>query len=425
MSGREPDIAGVRPRLWVVSELYYPEQGTASHLISQTAEGLADEFEVRVLCGQPDYFQSGNQAPAREAHNGTLINRVQGTRFVKGGLAGRLVNALSFTLAVFLFALRHFRRGDRILAATNPPPMPVVIGLAARLKQCRATLLVHDVYPEVLSAAGMMRPDSLLYRWLAAMFRRSYAKFDGFVVLGQCMREVVRDKLAGRKRAIAVIPNWADEDIAPVDRATNAFRIEHGLAGKFIVQFSGNFGRTHDIELLLDAAKLLADRPDIVFLLVGAGAKSNLVGDGGSDNVVFLPRQPRTVLREMLAASDLTVISFIDGMLGLSVPSRMYNVMAAGVPILASAHPDSELVREVTASESGWALKRRDASELAELIRSLSTAEGLAEAQRRGRNARQAVVERYLAHHAIALYKQALRGENTGTPAEDDAAALT
>jgi glycosyltransferase involved in cell wall biosynthesis len=402
-------MTGTRPRLWVVSELYYPEQGTASHLITQTAEGLADEFEVQVLCGQPDYFQSGDQAPAREVHNGTQIHRVRGTRFAKGGLAGRLVNALSFTQAVFFFALRHFRRGDRILAATNPPPVPVMIGIAAKLRGCRATLLVHDVYPEVLAAAGVMQRESLPYRLLAAVFARSYAMFDGFVVLGQCMKQIVQHKLSGRARAIHVIPNWADEDIAPIDRTANPFRTQHGLGSKFIVQFSGNFGRTHDVELLLDAAKLLADRPDIVFLLVGAGSDQVAFGAGGSDNVVFLPRQPRELLREMLAASDLTVISFIAGMLGLSVPSRMYNVMAAGVPIVASAHPASELVREVSAAESGWALERRDARELAALVLSLATPEGLAEVRRRGLNARRAVQDRYLAHHAIALYKQALR----------------
>jgi colanic acid biosynthesis glycosyl transferase WcaI len=111
----------------------------------------------------------------------------------------------------------------------------------------------------------------------------------------------------------------------------------------------------------------------------------------------------------MLAASDATIISFIDGMLGLSVPSRMYNVMAAGVPIIASAHPASELARELRAADSGWVLERREAQELADLIRSMASAKGLAEAQRRGGNARAAVLDRYLAPHAIALYRAALR----------------
>jgi glycosyltransferase involved in cell wall biosynthesis len=400
----------LRPRLWCVTELYWPEQGTAAHLLTQTAEGLAADFDVHVLCGQPDYFESGRQAPAREQHNGTRIFRVRGTRFGSRNILARLVDALSFTLVIFFFALRHFRKGDRILAATNPPPLPLVIGLAAKIRGCRSTLLVHDVYPEVLSAAGALRRNSLPYRILDFVFGRSYAMYDRFVVLGECMKHVVQTKLGKQVRPIAVIPNWADCDIVPIDRAANGFCVEHGLTDKFIVQFSGNFGRTHDIELLLQAAEILADFPDIIFLLVGAGAKTKLI-DGKEEeagNVLFLPRQPRERLGEMLAASDATVISFIDGMLGLSVPSRMYNVMAAGVPIIASAHQESELVREIKAAESGWALQHANAEELAQLLRTLASAEGRGEGRRRGANAREAVMSRYLAHHAIALYRQAM-----------------
>lgn len=217
--------------------------------------------------------------------------------------------------------------------------------------------------------------------------------------------------MCGAERAIAVIPNWADGDIVPIDRTANRFQAKHGLIDKFIVQFSGNFGLTHDIELLLDAAKLLADRSDIVFVFVGAGAKTSLLGsaNGVADNIVFLPLQPRNMLCQMLNASDVTAISFIDGMPGLSVPSRMYNIMAAGVPIIASVDPGSELVREVKTSDSGWVLGRADAQDMADLIRSLASSPGSLEVRRKGDNARHAVMDRYLSHHAIALYRKALR----------------
>jgi colanic acid biosynthesis glycosyl transferase WcaI len=146
-------------------------------------------------------------------------------------------------------------------------------------------------------------------------------------------------------------------------------------------------------------------------VFVGAGAKISLLDnvDEAADNVLFLPRQPREKLCEMLNASDVTVISFIDGMLGLSVPSRMYNVMAAGVPIIASADPASELVRELKVSDSGWALGRAEAQEMADLIRSLASSTGSLEVRRKGYNARHAVMERYLSHDATALYRKALR----------------
>ena len=399
-----------RPRLWCVTELYWPEQGTAAHLLTQIAEGLGSEFDVRVLCGQPNYFESGRQAAGRERHNGVQIFRVRGTRFGTRNILARLVDAFSFTIVIFFFSLIYFQKGDRILSATNPPSLPLVIGLASKLRGCCSTLLVHDVYPEVLSAAGALRQDSLAYRLLDFIFWRSYVMYDRFIVLGECMKRIVQVKLGKEVRPVAVIPNWADDDIVPIDRANNTFCVEHGLTNKFIVQFSGNFGRTHDIDLLIDAANLLHDREDIIFLLVGSGAKANIFNQKNQapSNVLFLPRQPREKLAEMLGASDATVISFIDGMLGLSVPSRMYNVMAAGIPIIASAHRESELVREIEAANSGWVLVNSDASELAQLVRMLASAEGRHQVLRRGSNARSAVLDRYLAPHAIALYRKAL-----------------
>lgn len=404
-------MTGDRPRLWCVSELYFPEQGTASHLLTQTAEGLAADFDVHVLCGQPDYFESGNRSPARETRNNTRIFRVRGTRLKGNSLFFRLVNSLTFAIAIFFFALVNFRKNDHILAATNPPPLPIMIGLAGRLRRCKSTLLVHDVYPDVLAAANTLRRDSVAYHVLDAAFRVSYSMFDGFIVLGEDMKQVVQQKLVRVDHAISIIPNWADGDIEPIDRDLNPFRVMHGLVGKFVVQFSGNFGRTHDIELVLEAANQLAENRDIVFLFVGAGPKAHLVDgeSGASNNVIFLPRQPRNVLCQMLAASDVTIISFVDGMLGLSVPSRMYNIMAAGVPIIASAHPASELAREINAASSGWVLERSGPNELADLIRTLSSSTGLQEAKLRGRNGRQAVQERYSARHAIKSYSKALR----------------
>jgi len=226
------------------------------------------------------------------------------------------------------------------------------------------------------------------------------------------MRDVVAQKLRGQDDKLAIIPNWGDADeIAPVDRAANPFRAAHGLQNKFVVQFSGNIGRTHDVELILQAASLLRERDDILFLFVGYGGKSGLIARAereGLGNVRFLPRQPRETLGAMLAASDVTVIPLIGGMYGLSVPSRMYNVMAAGVPIVAIADSRSELALAVTEEEAGWVLDEREASVLAGLIGSLATPGGRDECVRRGAAGRAAVLARYSLAAVLESYRQIL-----------------
>lgn len=387
----------MKARLWIVSELYYPEETSSGYFLTHIGEGLASDYDVGAVCAQPSYSERGIRAPRYEERHGVRIHRVLSTHFDKDRLALRAVNLVTFTLSVFWFALRQFRKGDRLLVVTNPPTVSILVGLVSRWRGCRSLFLVHDVYPEFLVATNVLKPGSAATRLLERLFAWTYRLYDEVVVLGRDMKQVVGRKLGDRGDGIEIIPNWGDVDeIAPIERERNAFRKEHELDGKFVVQFSGNIGRSHDVELVLGAARALQDDPRVVFLFVGYGGKSALVQQAtraGLGNVVFLPRQPREKLGEMLSSSDATVISFVDGMYGLSVPSRMYNVMAAGVPIVAVADPRAELSLTVAEGGAGWVLEPRTSAGLAELLRRLVTPEGQAEARDRGAAGR-ALVER-------------------------------
>lgn len=401
----------VRSRLWIVSELYYPEQTSTGYFLTRIAEGLARDYEVHVVCGQPSYSERGMRAPAYEERSGTRIHRIPASHFDKDRLVLRVINLLTFTFAVFWFALLRFRGGDKLLVVTNPPTVPLAVGVVARMKACDAALLVHDVYPELLAATDVLRSASPTYRALALLFSWTYRLFDPIIVLGRDMAEIVTRKVGENERQIRLIPNWGDVDeIQPILPEENPFRHRHDLDGKFVVQFSGNIGRSHDVELLLDTARRLREEERIVFLFVGYGGKSGLVIDAereGLKNVRFLPRQPRESLGEMLAASDATIISFVDGMYGLSVPSRMYNVMAAGAPIVAAAHSESELAMTVREGGAGWVLEERTPEELATLIHRLAS-DRTGESRRRGEAGRALVLERFTLERVLRLYREAL-----------------
>jgi glycosyltransferase involved in cell wall biosynthesis len=156
-----------------------------------------------------------------------------------------------------------------------------------------------------------------------------------------------------------VITNWADlEEIVPAHRAHNVLLKKLNLADKFVVQYAGNIGRMHGLEVLLEAAKILKERTDIHFLLVGSGAKKqwleSLAKKEGLNDVSFLSPQPRSDLADVLNASDVAIISFIPGMAGVSVPSKMYNILAAGKPIIALVDHDSETAMVVREEQIGW-----------------------------------------------------------------------
>jgi len=399
-----------RRRLWVVSELYYPEETSTGYFVSRIAEGLSASLDVHAVCSKPTYSERHLQVPARERHGGVEIHRVFSTRFDKDKAAGRIANLLSFTLSAVLFCLLRVKRGDRLLVLTNPPTLPPLIGAIARLKGARPSLLVHDVYPEVLVATGLLSAEGLPNRALGRLVSATYGLYETVIVLGRDMAEVARRRLPGREDRVSIIPNWGDVDeVRPLQRAENAFAQAYNPPGTTVIQFSGNLGRTHDVETVLEAADALAGREDILFQFVGGGGKAALIGEAARPGrVEHLPRQPREMLGGMLAGADAIVIAFVDRMLGVSVPSRMYNVMAAGTPIIAMAHPESELALVVREEECGWVLRPGDAAGLAALARHIATPEGKAEARRRGLRGRDAAIRRFSLPSVLSQFEALL-----------------
>jgi glycosyltransferase involved in cell wall biosynthesis len=363
----------VAGRLWIVSELYYPEETSTGHFLTGIAEGLASRHPVRVLCGRPTYRSRGASVSAREVRRGVRISRCWGTRWSKDHLGGRLLNLVTLSLSMLLQAVREFRGGDRVLVVTNPPTAPFVIALACALKRARCYLLVHDVYPDALIAAGYLPPRSVpvlvLERLRLALFRR----MERVVVLGRCMHELIVRKTRLAPSRFRIIPNWGDVDqVVPSPKNGNPLLNELGLAGRFVVQYSGNLGRTHGADAMLEAARRLAGSPDIHLLLIGSGSRwkdlEQTVRQEGLRNVTLIPPRPREDLVVSLNACDVALLAFVPGMSGISVPSRLYNILAAGKPILAAVDEDSEVARVIREERVGWVVPPDQPDRLAETL---------------------------------------------------------
>ena len=161
--------------LWVISELYYPEETSTGYYLTRIAEGLADDFQVKVLCGQPNYSARGVKSPAMEVHRKVEIFRVWGTTLDKNVIPFRVINMLTLGLAVFWKAFWKFRKNEKVLVVTTPPSLPFITALAAILRGAKYYLLIHDNYPEILIAVGKTRENSLLVKVLH-FFNRQVAK---------------------------------------------------------------------------------------------------------------------------------------------------------------------------------------------------------------------------------------------------------
>jgi colanic acid biosynthesis glycosyl transferase WcaI len=378
--------------------------------VTGIAQGLAVDHDVAVLSGQPSYAARGVRAPRQEVRRGVAIWRCRATTFDKDRLLFRLLNLATLSVSIFGNAVMRFRKGDTVVVVTNPPTLPFAALTAAWIRGARCVLLVHDVYPDVLVATGWFSRGSLVTRMIRAIQRGLYRSMHKIVVIGRDMEALLGRQLIRRDR-IVIISNWADlADVQPADRARNALLAQFGLADKFVVQYSGNMGRTHGLENLLEAIEKLRAHEGIHFLLIGSGAKKLWVEQRAAGrrlaNMTVLPYQPRDALAISLNACDLAVISFAPGMAGVSVPSRMYNVMAAGKPILAIADPNSELAQVVREDDIGWVVTPDKPEEIVDaILAAKSDPSGLAAM---GARARTAAEQKYRYDGSIASYRTLL-----------------
>jgi glycosyltransferase involved in cell wall biosynthesis len=310
---------------------------------------------------------------SHEVRNGVRIQRLTGTVLNKDILPLRFLNVLTLCLSIFLRCLIQFRRKDAALVVTTPPLLPFVVALACRIKGANCLLLIHDVFPDVLVAAGIFRRVGLAIHILEGLSRFLYRSVKRIVVLADDMAKLVARKMEGISKKISTIPNWADLDlVSPAGREGNALLKALGLQAKFILQYSGNLGRTHGLEDILAAAEMLRGQAEIQFLIIGSGAKRPWVEEQIRTkqlrNVTLLHRCLRAKLNISLNACDAAIVAYVPGMAGISVPSRMYNILAAGKPLLAVAETGSELARMVHDYGIGWLVPPREPARLVEAI---------------------------------------------------------
>lgn len=399
-------------RLVILNQFFYPDHSATSQLMTDLAESLVGRgMQVTALAGRGRY-NGGERLPPREGYRGVRVERAWATSFGKRSVAGRLADYFTFYLGA-AWKLLALPRHDVVMALTTPPLIGLLALLACHLRGMKMVALVQDIYPDVGVALGTFREGSLATHLLDRLNRLVLSHADRVIVLGDCMRERVASKVGmEREDRIDVIHNWADgEKIRPLeDGVRSPFAEKHGLAGRFVVQFSGNLGRVNDFDTPLKAARLLRDREDIVFLFVGDGAKAGEIKEfvrrHELKNVLLLPYQPRETLLHSLAAGDAHLVTLAEGLAGLSVPSKTYGILAAGRPVLFVGDPRSDVARLVAEHGCGEVIPTGDAGRLACIV--LAWADDTKSAAALGRAARDLFLRRFDRPHAVEAYAGSL-----------------
>ncbi len=395
-----------------VNRFAWPDHSATSQMLSDLAFGLARTgYGVGVITSRQRYDDPGAELPASETVDGVAICRIWTSRFGRGRMAGRALDYLTFYASAAIAVLRIVRRGDVVVVKTDPPLLSVVIGPVARMRGAFVVNWWQDVFPEVATALGVRGFVGMLGTTARALRNGSLRRATMNVAIGERMARHLEAQGTPRTR-IAIIHNWADGDaVTPVDSESNSLRGRWGLAGKFVVGYSGNLGRVHDSKTLIDAADRLRSDSDIVFLFIGGGhqldaMRRDIASRGLTDRFMFLPYQPREELRESLGVPDVHWLSLRPELEGLVVPSKLYGILAAGRPVIMVGAADGEVGAIVRAAGCGLCVEQGDGAGLAAAIARLRSESG--QRGEMGGNARQLLTARFDKALALQAWRRCL-----------------
>ncbi|MCK1422333.1 glycosyltransferase family 4 protein [Bradyrhizobium sp. 182] len=369
-----------RGKIVVASQHYPPDPSTTAAIMAEIACGLAADHEVVVLSGSPGALPAAQTGPGKPR-----VVAIRNRMADKAALVRRGVSELLFATRAFFALVRELRQGDVVLTVTAPFMLPYAVAAAARLKGARSALIMHDLFPDVLVMAGLLKPGSLLTRTMRAANGLMFRALNAVITIGRDAERPLLSYPGMTRSKIRFIPNWAT--LVPAPRPLmpdNPFR--KALSARFIVGLSGNLGFTHDPEIVFEAARLLKDEADIHFLLSGWGIGferlKQLQAAANLSNVSFVARVEDAELEAFLASANLWIIPYRKDVAGVSVPSRFYNLLAVGRPVVLVSEPDAEAALTVVENGLGWVVTPGRADRLIEAIRAASRSDTSAMAER-------------------------------------------
>ncbi len=400
------------PQLLVVNRYFHPDRSATAQLLTDLVATAAREgIATTVLTSRQLYHEPGATLPARERHRGARVRRLWATRSGRSALPGRALDCATFCASVFFALLDIARAGDVILAKTDPPLLSVAAWAAARIKGAELISWCQDLFPEVAAATGVSLARGPLGRVLRALRNASLRGAAVNVAVCETMAERLRAQGIPAER-LTVIHNWADgASIRPIARDQNRLRQQWALGDRFVIGYSGNLGRVHDVETLIELIDVLGEEPEIIFLLIGAGAGYDRLrrraGERGLGNVMLRPYQPKEQLGQSLTVPDLHIVSLRPNCEGLVMPSKLYGALAAGRPVISIGDAGGSVARIVRAHDAGLVVAPGQVARAALEIRALRA--DPPRLARMGANARRAYESAFSREASLSAWIHCLR----------------
>ena len=311
----------VKTKIWVVSDVYWPSQVSSAHILKKIVQGLIDNHNREVGVITVENQTAYNEVQSFDPTKSDETIYYAAKKSSRSGFS-RVYWSFLFLIKAALLLKKKANNKDEILVLTNPISLPL---LPLFLTSKNISILCHDLFPLNLirNAGGYFK---VLLVPIKILYRTAYRRFKFVISLGDDMTEVLRNEMGVEN--VQKIPNWFDDDIVCNDS---------NKSQKINLLFAGNVGRFQGLEKFLNWFTLL--EKDLFNLrIIGSGEKlkdvKELVRLKKINNVVFEDSLPRAEQSRFLGSCDFGVVSLESKMFGLGVPSKSYNILAAGRPIL-------------------------------------------------------------------------------------------
>jgi colanic acid biosynthesis glycosyl transferase WcaI len=426
-------------KILYVSQYFPPEMGAPAARAAELAHRWARAgHKVSVLTGFPNHptgvVPEEWRARLRRLvyHERVLVNssepaKVQGAKSEGAGFDvyrtwlwplpnrkahERMRNYASFCVSAGVRGLM-LPRPD-VIIATSPQ---LLVGLAgwwlAFARQIPFVFEVRDLWPESLTAVGVGNEQSLLHRSLAKLAGFLYERADLIVVVTPAFREYLIDHWRVPAEKIAVVENGVETDVfcPQPDSANCALRRELAAEGKFLACYVGTMGMAHGLETLLDAAaRLLEQRPDVLFLLIGEGAEKariqSLAESRHLTNVRFLDQKPRQRVPAFISASDICLVLLRKTEVFKTViPTKMLEFMSCARPVIVGVEGQARQI--VEEANAGIAVEPENAGALVEGMTRLAGDQALRDEL--GQNGRRYILEHFSRAETAGKFLQILQ----------------
>lgn len=378
-------------RIQVLCPHFEPDSAPTGEFMSAIVNNLGElGHELHVITALPWYREHAveegwsGQMTRTEQRPWGEVTRVHPFPTDKTNIAARAAAFAGFTAIGLGSAVIDRFNPDVVFAMSPPLSLGVAGWLAAKRRRAPFVFNIQDVFPDVAIETGTISNPNVI-AVAKKLEKFVYDRADVVTVLSEEMQRNVEGKTDS---ATEIVPNFVDISTFEPMEKENSYRREFGLVGKRVVMYCGNVGFSQSIELLADAAREMADVPDLVFVVNGGGSAIGEVRKRaeGLDNFRIIPYQPVERVPEVLSAADVHVIPLRQGLAWSSVPSKLYKILAVERPVIASVDEGTEVGRVVVEAGAGHSVPPDDPGPLVDSLRSILGSETEMEAMgNRGR----------------------------------------